>query len=107
LAGESGSEISVLVEPLSIASDPAASKTDQPSERTQTIGASNGARRSESRIERRAPNARESMATLPDGEANDFDFEPHDTIPAPPWLEDEFGGAGATSTNEIAAPHKS
>ena len=79
------------MEPLSIASDPAASKTEQPSERTQTTGP----RRSDSRVERRVPNARESMATLPDGEVSDFDFEPHDTIPAPPWLEDD-----------IAAPHK-
>jgi hypothetical protein len=76
------------VEPLSIASDPAASKTEQPSERTQTTGP----RRSDSRVERRVPNARESMATLPDGEVSDFDFEPHDTIPAPPWLEDDTRG---------------
>jgi hypothetical protein len=79
------------VEPLSLASDPAASGTTEPAERAQ----SPGPRRSDSRIERRVPNARESLATLPDGEASDFDFEPHDTIPAPPWLEDE-----------IATPHK-
>ena len=46
------------------------------------------------------------MATLPDGEVSDFDFEPHDTIPAPPWLEDEIGAAGAPPTSELAAPHK-
>lgn len=79
------------MEPRSLASDPAASKIEQPSERSQ----GNGPRRSESRTERRAPNARESMATLPDGEVSDFDFEPHDTIPAPPWLDDE-----------ISLPHK-
>jgi hypothetical protein len=39
-------------------------------------------------VERRIPSARESMATLPELEAADA-FEPHDTIPAPPWLEDE------------------
>lgn len=39
------------------------------------------------RVERRVPSARESMATLPEIEANDF--EPHDTIPAPPWLDEE------------------
>ena len=40
--------------------------------------------------ERRIPSARETMATLPELEADEFDFEPHDTIPAPPWLEDEL-----------------
>jgi hypothetical protein len=41
-------------------------------------------------MERRSPNPRDTLATLPEGEA--FDFEPHDTIPAPPWLdlEDEI-----------------
>ena len=33
----------------------------------------------------RRPRQREQMATLPDG-----DFEPHDTIPAPPWLDEEI-----------------
>ena len=80
------------MEPLSnLASDPAASSKSEPAERAK----SQGPRRSESRVERRAPNARESMATLPDGQDSDFDFEPHDTIPAPPWLEDD-----------IASPHK-
>ena len=41
------------------------------------------------RIERRLPNARETLATLPEGD-DGFDFEPHDTIPAPPWLDDEL-----------------
>lgn len=48
-----------------------------------------GPRRTDSRVmERRLPNPRETLATLPEGE----DFEPHDTIPAPPWLdlEDEI-----------------
>jgi hypothetical protein len=96
-----GFEISVAVEPLSVASDPAASKGEQTSERTSVAP-----RRSESRVERRVPNARESMATLPDGIDSELDFEPHDTIPAPPWLEDELGGVGAPPTNETAAPHK-
>ena len=42
------------------------------------------------RIERRIPSARESLATLPDVDDDSFDFEPHDTIPAPPWLDDEL-----------------
>lgn len=46
-------------------------------------------------MERRAPSPRESLATLPSVEDGEFDFEPHDTIPAPPWLEDE-----------ISTPHK-
>jgi hypothetical protein len=41
-------------------------------------------------VDRRVPNERETMITLPDGESAEFDFEPHDTIPAPPWLEDEL-----------------
>lgn len=45
-------------------------------------------RRSDSGIERRAPSPRETLATLPELEAEQFDFEPHDTIPAPPWLEE-------------------
>jgi hypothetical protein len=38
------------------------------------------------------------MATLPDFEADDFDFEPHDTIPAPPWLDE--------LEDKISPPHK-
>lgn len=41
------------------------------------------------RLERRVPSARETAATLPAIE-DEFDFEPHDTIPAPPWLEDDI-----------------
>ena len=53
------------------------------------------------RSERRIPTARETLATLPElddvepvsaprrQEAEDYDFEPHDTIPAPTWLDDE------------------
>jgi hypothetical protein len=29
------------------------------------------------------------LATLPELEADDFAFEPHDTIPAPTWLDDD------------------
>jgi hypothetical protein len=39
--------------------------------------------------ERRVPSAREALATLPELDAGDFAFEPHDTIPAPTWLDDE------------------
>ena len=66
-------------ESTALSSDPAAAgKTEPPT-------ASEHSRRSERRI----PSARETMATLPELEAGDFDFEPHDTIPAPPWLDDE------------------
>jgi hypothetical protein len=41
------------------------------------------------RSERRIPSARETLATLPELDAGEFGFEPHDTIPAPPWLDDE------------------
>lgn len=40
------------------------------------------------RSERRTPTPRETLATLPDSELPDLDFEPHDTIPAPPWLDE-------------------
>lgn len=49
----------------------------------------NDSRVSDSRVmERRLPSAREALATLPEGQAPDF--EPHDTIPAPTWLDDEI-----------------
>jgi hypothetical protein len=67
-------------ESLARSSDPAAAaKTEAPkaSERSP-------------RAERRMPSAREAMATLPEIEGDDFDFEPHDTIPAPTWLDDEI-----------------
>jgi hypothetical protein len=66
-------------------SDPAAAaKTDPPTapERIQ-------------RADRRIPSARETLATLPELDADEFDFEPHDTIPAPTWLDDD-----------VAPPHK-
>lgn len=50
------------------------------------------------RTERRMPSARETVATLPELEADQFDFEPHDTIPAPPWLEE--------LEDKISPPHK-
>ena len=31
-----------------------------------------------------------TLATVPEFAAEELDFEPHDTIPAPPWLEDEI-----------------
>lgn len=42
------------------------------------------------RTERRIPTARETLQTLPELDTSEFDFEPHDTIPAPPWLEDDL-----------------
>ncbi len=51
-------------------------------------------RRNDSGIERRIPNARETLATLP--EVEEVDFEPHDTIPAPPWLDDEIAPPAKT-----------
>jgi hypothetical protein len=67
-------------ESTALSSDPAAAgKTEPPA-------APERARRSERRI----PTARETLATLPEIEDESFDFEPHDTIPAPPWLEDEI-----------------
>ena len=75
-------------ESTAVSSDPAAAgKTEPPapSERSR-------------RSERRIPNARESLATLPELNAADFDFEPHDTIPAPPWLDG--------LEEKISPPHK-
>jgi hypothetical protein len=40
-------------------------------------------------VERRIPSARETIATLPDIDEELVAFEPHDTIPAPPWLDEE------------------
>jgi hypothetical protein len=54
------------------------------SDEADSSTASERARRSE----RRTPTARETLATLPDSELQVFDFEPHDTIPAPPWLDE-------------------
>ena len=67
-------------ESTALSSDPAAAgKTEPPSPGEHSR-----------RAERRIPSARETMATLPELEVDDFSFEPHDTIPAPPWLEDEL-----------------
>jgi hypothetical protein len=38
--------------------------------------------------ERRAPLPRDTVVTQPETDAA-FGFEPHDTIPAPPWLGDD------------------
>jgi hypothetical protein len=52
--------------------------------------------------ERRVPTARETLRTLPEPLStpaeSELDFEPHDTIPAPPWLDDD---------NVTEPPHKS
>lgn len=45
-------------------------------------------RRADSGIERRIPTARETLATVPEFEGEEFNFEPHDTIPAPPWVDE-------------------
>ena len=67
-------------ESTALSSSPsAAAKTEPPAPSERT-----------GRIDRRIPSARESLATLPDIADDAFDFEPHDTIPAPPWLEDEL-----------------
>ena len=39
------------------------------------------------RSDRRIPAARETLATLTEAETEPTGFEPHDTIPAPPWLD--------------------
>jgi len=73
-------------ESTALSSDPAAAgKTEPPS-------ASEHGRR----LERRIPSARETLATLPEIE-DEFDFEPHDTIPAPTWLEDEMSPTHKTT----------
>jgi hypothetical protein len=43
---------------------------------------------------KRVPTQRETLATLPDLEE---DFEPHDTIPAPPWVDDSFDAPKPTN----------
>jgi hypothetical protein len=66
-------------------SDPAAARESE----LPTSPTNPRPRRSDSGIERRIPSARETLATLPSFGADELlDFEPHDTIPAPPWLED-------------------
>jgi hypothetical protein len=69
-----------------LTSDPAASRESE----LPTSPTNPRPRRNDSSIERRIPSARETLATLPELEGDEFDFEPHDTIPAPPWLEDEI-----------------
>ena len=65
-------------ESTALSSDPAAAgKTEPPTPAEHSR-----------RVERRIPSARETLATLPDLSEDEFDFEPHDTIPAPPWLEE-------------------
>jgi hypothetical protein len=78
-----------------VSSDPVASGEPAPTERSPSSPAprrNDGPRRNPSGVmERRVPTPRETMATLPEAEAEvDAGFEPHDTIPAPPWLEDEI-----------------
>jgi hypothetical protein len=55
---------------------------------TEPAPATERARRSDRRI----PTARETLATLPEADVQAVSFEPHDTIPAPPWLGDPEEG---------------
>ena len=76
-------------ESTAISSDPVAGgKTEPPS-----------AAERERHQDRRIPTARETAATLPAIDEGSFDFEPHDTIPAPPWLDEP--------EDKISPPHKS
>jgi hypothetical protein len=72
-------------------SDPTATGATRDSELPTSPTGAPKPRRADSGIERRIPTARETLATLPDFVAEDFSFEPHDTIPAPPWLEELEG----------------
>jgi hypothetical protein len=74
-------------------SDPTAARATRDSELPTSPTAAPKPRRADSGIERRIPTARETIATLPELEGEEFSFEPHDTIPAPPWLEDLDGPA--------------
>jgi hypothetical protein len=68
----------MATESTALSSDPAAAgKTEPPSPNERAH-----------RNDRRIPTARETLATLPEFADDEFDFEPHDTIPAPPWLEE-------------------
>lgn len=69
----------MATESTALSSDPAASGQTEPPAATERAR----------RQDRRIPTARETAATLPELEAATFDFEPHDTIPAPPWLDDD------------------
>ena len=59
-----------------VASEPAPSAKTEPPRSTERA-----------HQDRRVPSARETQATLPEPQS-EFAFEPHDTIPAPPWLEE-------------------
>jgi len=75
-------------ESTALTSDPAAAGKTEPPTPSEY---------SSRRSDRRIPSARETLATLPEIE-DGFDFEPHDTIPAPPWLEE--------LEDKISPPHK-
>ena len=75
-------------------SDPATSRESE----LPTSPSNPRPRRNDSGIERRIPSARETLATLPELDSGDLDFEPHDTIPAPPWLEELDDAAPAAKT---------
>ena len=64
-----------------IASEPVVDEHDEPD--TLPPGPNHDLGRSGEH--KRVPGARERLATLPD---LDEDFEHHDTIPAPPWLDE-------------------
>ncbi|MDF3069515.1 MAG: hypothetical protein K0R38_5116 [Polyangiaceae bacterium] len=66
------------IESTALSSDPAAAGKTEPPPTTERLR----------RSDRRIPTARETLATLPEVEPEAIDFEPHDTIPAPTWLDE-------------------
>lgn len=80
-------------ESTALPSDPAAAAKTEPPARSE--------RAPRPRKDGRLPGTREKLATLPDIE-DDLEFEPHDTIPAPPWLDDEV--APPRKNPEISSP---
>jgi hypothetical protein len=69
----------MATESTAFSSDPAAAGKTEPPTATER----------EQHRDRRVPTARETAATLPAIDEGSFDFEAHDTIPAPPWLEED------------------
>ncbi len=69
----------MATESTALSSDPNAAGPTEPPAATERAR----------RQDRRIPTAREMAATLPEFEAGAYDFEPHDTIPAPPWLGED------------------
>jgi hypothetical protein len=76
----------MATESTALTSEPTSAGTTEPPPATER------ARRSDRRI----PTARETLATLPEPQGEAFDFEPHDTIPAPPWMDELESEPAAT-----------